>query len=336
MGQRILLTGGAGYIGAHTYIALHRAGFSPVILDNFSNADAETPAHLGQITGAHVPVIKADILDKSALDAAFAEYKFDGVVHFAAKKAVGESMREPLAYIENNSVGLINLIGAMETHGTKSIVFSSSATVYGDPEVIPILEAAPLSFANPYGFTKLMGEQVLEQVGAVHPDWNIGILRYFNPAGAHDSGLLRQSPRNSNHPPETLMPRLLQAAKGEVDYLTVFGDDYDTHDGTGVRDYIHVNDLARGHVLSMGELLKGQGGHLVNIGTDVGYSVLDMINTFQEVTGRNVPHKIEPRRAGDVATLLADVSKAEQVLGFKAEFDLADMCRSSVIGALDE
>lgn len=331
MSSTVLLTGGAGYIGAHTYIALQDAGFHPVILDNFYNADRDTPDRLAQITGRDVPVVEVDLLDKTALNKAFKDYDFDAVVHFAAKKAVGQSVREPLNYIENNCVGLINLLSAMEASGTGVMVFSSSATVYGAPESLPIPETAPLSFANPYGFTKLMGEQILEQIAQVHPDWAIGVLRYFNPAGAHDSGLLRQSPRNWAHPPENLMPRLLDAAQGRIEHLSVFGNDYDTPDGTGVRDYIHISDLARGHVLSLQALLAGKGGHVTNLGTGQGYSVLDMINTFEAVTNLKVPYKIEPRRPGDIASCYADVSKARKVIGFEAEFGLAEMCRSSAL-----
>ncbi|MEM7438839.1 MAG: UDP-glucose 4-epimerase GalE [Pseudomonadota bacterium] len=336
MSSRVLLTGGAGYIGAHTYVALLDAGFLPVILDNFHNADRDTPDRLARITGQAVRVVEADLLDKSALATAFDNYQFDAVVHFAAKKAVGQSVREPLDYIENNCVGLVNLLKAMEVSGTGVMVFSSSATVYGAPEVLPIPETAPLSFANPYGFTKLMGEQILDQIARVHPDWAIGVLRYFNPAGAHDSGLLRQSPRNWSHPPENLMPRLLDAAHGRIEHLSVYGDDYDTPDGTGVRDYIHITDLARGHVLSLQSLLSGQGGHVANLGTGQGYSVLDMIKTYESVTNQKVPYKIEPRRTGDIAICYADVSRARGILGFEAEHGLADMCRSSQMDCVQD
>ncbi len=329
MAIHVLLTGGAGYIGAHTYVALHAAGFIPVIFDNFSNSDLETPKHLAQITGFDVPVFKGNLLDKDAVKRVFDAYDFEAVVHLAARKAVGESVRQPLAYIENNSVGLINLLGAMESRASRAFVFSSSATVYGVPEQLPILETAPLSFTNPYGFTKLMGEQILEQMGGVHPDWAIGILRYFNPVGAHGSGLLRQSPRAAAYPPENLMPRLLQAASGEIPYLGVHGNDYDTPDGSGVRDYIHIEDLARGHVLSLQALLRTGQGHTVNLGTGQGYSVLEMIKTFSDVTGCVVPYQIEARRAGDIASCYADVSLARTVLGFEAQYGLAEMCAAS-------
>lgn len=329
MSNSILLTGGAGYIGAHTFVALRAAGYDPIILDDFSNADRETPGNLEKITGAPVTVIQASLLDKPAVMAAFEQHQFQAVIHFAAKKAVGQSVREPLMYFENNSVGLINLLSGMEASNTKAIVFSSSATVYGIPKNLPLTEESPLSYTNPYGFTKLMGEQVLGQMATVHPEWAIGILRYFNPAGAHASGLLRQSPRNGLFPPENLMPGLLRAVRGEIPHLRIFGDDYDTPDGTGVRDYIHISDLARGHVLSLVSLLSGQGSHTVNLGTGRGYSVLEMVQSFESVTGLKVPYEIEPRRAGDVASIYADVARAKTVLGFEAEFDLADMCKAS-------
>lgn len=333
MTETVLLTGGAGYIGAHTFVALAAAGFSPLIFDNFSNADPDTPARISQITGAAVPCVKGDLLDKAAVAQVFADYDITAVIHFAAKKAVGESMREPLAYIENNSVGLINLLSEMQNHATRAFVFSSSATVYGAPEQLPIPETAPLSFANPYGFTKLIGEQVLAQAASVHPEWAVGVLRYFNPAGAHASGLLLQSPRNSAAPPENLMPRMLEVARGEQPFLTVFGDDYDTPDGTGVRDYIHITDLARGHVLSLQKLLETGQGHTVNLGTGRGYSVLEMVARFKQASGKELPHKIMPRRAGDIASCYADVTRARELLGFEAEYGLLDMCASSWAGA---
>jgi UDP-glucose 4-epimerase len=329
MAQKILLTGGAGYIGAHTFVALHAAGYHLVILDNFSNADADTPARLAQLTGGKVDCHDCDLLDTAALDGVFAQHDFAAVVHFAAKKAVGESVAKPQMYFNNNTGGLINLLGAMETHGVGRIVFSSSATVYGDAKQQPIKETASLGATNPYGLTKLMGEQMLGQMLVAHPDWAIGILRYFNPAGVHPSGLLYQSPKSGDQPPENLMPRLLEVAVGKRDHLMVFGTDYDTPDGTGVRDYIHITDLCRGHVLSLDALIKTGQSHTVNLGTGQGYSVLDMIGEFAKACGRDVPYEMAPRRPGDVGTCYADVSLARDVLGFEAELGLAEMCRDS-------
>lgn len=323
----VLLTGGAGYIGAHTYVALHEAGYQPVILDNFSNADHDTTARLAQLTGGHVACIEGDLTQKSDLDAAFKRYDFAAVIHFAAYKAVGQSMLYPLSYLENNLVGLINLLGAMRDHGTGVIVFSSSATVYGTPETLPIPETAALSYTNTYGYTKLAGEQILAQTASVEPDWAVGILRYFNPAGAHPSGMLRQSPRETTQRPENLMPRLLEVAHGTREKLMVFGDDWDTPDGTGVRDYIHIQDLARGHVLSLDKLLETRQSHTVNLGTGTGYSVLDMIKTFEAACGRPIPYEIAMRRAGDIGSCYADVRLAKELLGFEAAFGLEDMCK---------
>lgn len=328
MGETVLLTGGAGYIGAHTFVALRAAGYDPVILDNFSNADRDVTARLSQVTGGPVPCEEADILDRAALDRVFETHRPAAVVHFAAKKAVGQSVREPFLYFENNSGGLLSVVGAMRDHGVKTIVFSSSATVYGTPEALPIPETAPLSFTNPYGFTKLMGEQMLTQIAAAEPGWAVGILRYFNPAGAHGSGLLRQAPKNTDQPPENLMPRLLEVAHGTRPHLQVFGDDWDTPDGTGVRDYIHIEDLCRGHVLSLGKMLETGQGHTVNLGTGEGYSVLQMIAAFAEASGLDIPYRIAPRRPGDIGACWADVRRAQELLGFEARFGLAEMCAS--------
>lgn len=329
MGAHILLTGGAGYIGSHVYVALAEAGYTPVILDNFSNADAATPQHLELITGAPVTLYKGDIRDAALLNRIFETHDIRAAIHFAAKKAVGESVRDPLLYFEVNGTGLLTLVRAMSDHGCKTLVFSSSATVYGLPKVLPVTEEAPTGFTNPYGYTKLMGEQMLAQIADADPEWVVGILRYFNPVGAHPSGLLVESPRGAKFPPENLMPRLLDVATGKVESLTVFGNDYDTPDGTGVRDYIHVSDLARGHVLSLNRLLETGQGHLLNLGTGQGYSVLEMITTFSAACGIDLPYRIVDRRPGDVAALYADPSKARAELGFTAEYGLEDMCRSS-------
>lgn len=331
MSATILLTGGAGYIGAHTCVTLAEAGHRPVILDNFDNADRDTPERIARILGRPVPVIEADLRDAAALDRAFSEYRFDAVIHFAAKKAVGESVAEPRLYFDNNTGGLLALLKAMETHGVGRIVFSSSATVYGDCPVQPIPEDAPLVATNPYGLTKLMGEQILGHMGVAHPDWAIGILRYFNPAGVHPSGLLAQSPRSKQTPPENLMPRLLEVATGKREKLMVYGGDYDTPDGTGVRDYIHIDDLCRGHLLSLEKLLETGQGHTVNLGTGRGYSVLEMIAAFARASGREIPHEITDRRPGDVGTCYADVSRARALLGFEARLGLDEMCRDSCL-----
>lgn len=329
MSKYILLTGGAGYIGSHVYVALVAAGYTPVIVDNFSNADAGTPQSLEMITQGSVLVHELDILDADALRDVFDQYDFAAVIHFAAKKAVGESVRDPLLYFEVNGAGFLNLLRAMSNADVKTLVFSSSATVYGTPDILPITEDAPTGYTNPYGYTKLAGEQMLEQICAADPDWTVGVLRYFNPVGAHSSGYLRESPRGAKFPPENLMPRLLDVATGKVDSLTVFGDDYDTPDGTGVRDYIHVSDLARGHVLSLDKLLETGQGHLLNLGTGQGYSVLELIQNFSAACEVELPYKIMERRPGDIGACYADPSKAEQVIGFKAEHGIYEMCRSS-------
>lgn len=329
MAKHILLTGGAGYIGSHVYVALTDAGYTPVILDNFSNADEETPQSLELITKAPVICHRCDILDAGALRDVFAQYDFAAVIHFAAKKAVGESVRDPLLYFEVNCSGFLNLLRAMEQAGVKTLVFSSSATVYGTPETLPITEDAATGFTNPYGYTKMAGEQMLEQICAADPDWTVGTLRYFNPVGAHPSGLLTESPRKAKIPPENLMPRLLDVAIGKQPFITVFGNDYDTPDGTGVRDYIHVSDLARGHVLSLNKLLETGQGHLLNLGTGQGYSVLELIQNFSAACAVDLPYKIMPRRPGDIAACYADPSKARDTIGFKAEFSVDEMCASS-------
>jgi len=329
MAKHILLTGGAGYIGSHVYVALVAAGYTPVIVDNFSNADAQTPQSLETITQGPVLIHELDILDRDALRAVFDQYDFHAVIHFAAKKAVGESVRDPLLYFEVNCSGYLTLLREMERAGVKTLVFSSSATVYGTPDILPITEEAPTGYTNPYGYTKLAGEQMIAQICEADPEWTVGVLRYFNPVGAHSSGYLRESPRGAKFPPENLMPRLLDVATGKNPFLTVFGDDYDTPDGTGVRDYIHVSDLARGHVLSLDKLLETKQGHLLNLGTGQGYSVLELIQNFSAACDIELPYQIQDRRPGDIGACYADPSKAEEVIGFKAEHGIYEMCRSS-------
>ena len=320
---KILLTGGAGYIGSHTYLALVDAGFEVVILDNFSNAKADVPARLQDISGGQVHVYTGDVLNRADLDHVFAEHKIDGVVHFAALKAVGESVEKPLGYMHTNVGGLLNLLAAMDRAGVRRIVFSSSATVYGDTDVQPIPEDHPRTYTSPYAFTKIAGEQILEQLS---DDWAVGILRYFNPVGAHRSAMIGEDPEDI---PNNLVPYIAKVATGELEQLAVFGDNYDTPDGTGVRDYIHVEDLAEGHVLSLKALLDTGESHTVNLGTGEGSSVLDVVRAYSEACGQDLAYKIAPRRDGDVAVLTARPEQAREKLGFEATRSLADMCQSS-------
>jgi UDP-glucose 4-epimerase len=320
---KILLTGGAGYIGSHTYLALIEAGFEVVILDNFSNAKSDVPNRLQDIAGQMVEVFQGDVLNRADLDNVFADHKIDGVVHFAAKKAVGESVAKPLDYMHNNIGGLLNLLAAMEAADVRRIVFSSSATVYGDTIIQPIPEDHARTYTSPYAFTKIAGEQILEQL----PDtWAVGILRYFNPVGAHKSAMIGEDPEDI---PNNLVPFIAKVATGELAELKVFGDDYDTPDGTGVRDYIHVEDLADGHVLSIKSLLETGKSHTVNLGTGEGSSVLDVLEAYSEACGQDLAHTIAPRRDGDVAVLTARPEQAKAQLGFEAKRSLADMCKSS-------
>jgi UDP-glucose 4-epimerase len=320
---KILLTGGAGYIGSHTYLALVEAGFEVVILDNFSNAKSDVPNRLQDIAGQMVDVFQGDVLNRADLDDVFAAHKIDGVVHFAAKKAVGESVAKPLDYMHNNIGGLLNLLAAMDAADVRRIVFSSSATVYGDTIIQPIPEDHARTYTSPYAFTKIAGEQILEQL----PDtWAVGILRYFNPVGAHESAMIGEDPEDI---PNNLVPYIAKVATGELAELSVFGDDYDTPDGTGVRDYIHVEDLADGHVLSLKSLLETDKSHTVNLGTGEGSSVLDVLAAYSEACGQDLAHTIAPRRDGDVAVLTARPEQAKAQLGFEAKRSLADMCKSS-------
>lgn len=326
MARRILLAGGAGYIGSHTFVALIEAGYDVVILDNFANAARRVPGALEQITGKPVTLIEGDVLDRALLDRLFADQAFDAVIHFAALKAVGESVERPLDYFHCNIGGLVTLMQAMAAAGVFTLVFSSSASVYGLPEALPIPETAPRSHANPYGYTKLVGEQIIEQATAADPRWSVGVLRYFNPVGAHPSGLIGEDPTDR---PNNLMPYVAKVAAGELPEIAVFGDDYPTPDGSGVRDFIHVCDLAQGHVMSLDALFRDGTGHVVNLGTGRGYSVLELIAAYSAVCGRALPFRIAPRRPGDPAASYADPSKARALLGFEAKLDLNDMCASS-------
>ena len=326
--MQILVTGGAGFIGSHTLIELYKAGHTALVVDNLYNSNAEALRRVAQIIGVpEVPFIQADIRDREALEDIFAAHHFDACIHFAGLKAVGESVAKPLEYYENNMNGTFVLLDVMRKHGCKNIIFSSSATVYGDPAMIPITEECPKGqCTNPYGQTKSMLEQVMSDVQKADPEWNVVLLRYFNPIGAHPSGRIGENP---NGIPNNLMPYITQVAVGKRECLGVFGNDYPTHDGTGVRDYIHVVDLASAHVAALQAIERKQGLAIYNIGTGHGYSVLDVVKTFIRVNGVYIPYEIKPRRAGDIATCYCDPAKAERELGWKAQFGLEEMCRDS-------
>ncbi|MCV2370194.1 UDP-glucose 4-epimerase GalE [Roseateles oligotrophus] len=326
MSTRILLTGGAGYIASHTWLALQAAGFDVVGVDNFSNSSPEVLNRLARLSGQTPMFERADVCDAVAMNAVFERHRPDAVVHFAAFKAVGESTSQPLSYYRNNLGGLVNICETMTRFDCKRMVFSSSATVYGVPEKLPLREDAALSAVNPYGATKLMGETILRDLGAADPAWQTAALRYFNPVGAHASGLIGEDPRGT---PNNLMPYVAQVAVGRRERLQVFGDDYDTPDGTGVRDYIHVVDLAEGHVAALRFLLDGKESITANIGTGRGYSVLDLVKAYEAASGRSVPYDIVPRRAGDVAACYADPQLARERLGWQARHDIKQMCEDS-------
>jgi UDP-glucose 4-epimerase len=323
MSNIVLVTGGAGYIGSHTFVSLIEAGYKPVVLDNFCNSSQEVLTRLEQITGVAPECVQGDIRNPSDLDAIFANHAISAVIHFAGLKAVGESVEQPLAYYENNVGGTLELLLAMGRAGVKNLVFSSSATVYGDPASTPILENFPRSTTNPYGHTKLVIEEILENLHLAEPDWNIACLRYFNPVGAHKSGLIGENPLGT---PNNLMPYIAQVAVGRRESLSVFGGDYPTVDGTGVRDYIHVMDLAQGHIAAVKYLAATGGMISVNLGTGCGVSVLEMIQAFERASGERVPYQIVDRRAGDIAECWADPALAKRALSWSADRSLDEMC----------
>ena len=322
----ILVTGGAGYIGSHTTVELLAAGHEIIILDDFSNSSPKVLDRLKTITGKNIAFYEGSILDKPFLDKIFKENNIEAVIHFAAFKAVGESVKEPLKYYHNNIAGTISLLEVMAENKVKNIVFSSSATVYGMNNISPLTEDMPTSATNPYGYTKVMMEQILNDVAFADKEWSVTNLRYFNPIGAHESGLIGEAP---NGVPNNIMPYITQVAVGKLQELSIFGDDYDTPDGTGVRDYIHVIDLAKGHVLALKDNLATTGSHVYNLGAGQGYSVLDLVKTFEKENNVTIPYTIKPRRAGDIATCYANSNKGKEVLGWTAQKTLADMVRDS-------
>ena len=323
----ILVTGGTGYIGSHTVVELQTAGYDVVIVDNLSNSSKKVLSRIEAITGKKASFYEADVRDRDALNDIFEKENIDAVINFAGLKAVGESVQKPWEYYENNINGTLVLIDVMRKHNVKNFIFSSSATVYGNPEFIPITEECPKGVCtNPYGWTKHMLEQILTDIQKADNEWNIVLLRYFNPIGAHKSGTMGENP---NGIPNNLMPYITQVAVGKLDHLNVFGNDYDTHDGTGVRDYIHVVDLAKGHVKALKKLEKGSGLSIYNLGTGIGYSVLDIVKNFEEANGVKIPYVIAPRRAGDIATCYSSAKKAEEELGWKAENGIREMCEDS-------
>ena len=324
----ILVTGGAGFIGSHTCVELLNAGYEVVVVDNLYNASEKALERVEQITGKKVTFYEADILDRDALNAIFDKEQVESVIHFAGYKAVGESVRKPIEYYYNNITGTLILCDVMRNHGVKNIVFSSSATVYGDPAFIPITEECPKGkITNPYGQTKGMLEQVLTDIFVSDPEWKVVLLRYFNPIGAHKSGLIGEDPKGI---PNNLVPYVAQVAIGKLKCLGVFGNDYDTPDGTGVRDYIHVVDLAKGHVAAIKKVEETEPGVLIyNLGTGKGYSVLDVVHAFEKACGKEIPYEIKPRRAGDIATCYADPTKAKKELGWVAQYGIEEMCEDS-------
>jgi UDP-glucose 4-epimerase len=322
--MNILVTGGAGYIGSHTCVALLEAGHTVIVADNLCNSKAETIDKIKQITGKEGTFYKIDVTDEAAVDSIFSNHSIDGIIHFAGLKAVGESVEKPLAYYYNNTVSTMVLCRVCLKYGVKRFVFSSSATVYGENEV-PFIETMPLlPTTNPYGETKAMSERILTDVAKANPDWSVALLRYFNPVGAHESGLIGEAPTGI---PNNLMPYITQVAKGKLEKLRVFGNDYPTADGTGVRDYIHVMDLAEGHLAALDKLTAGV--HIYNLGTGQGTSVLQLLTAFEEANGLKVPYEIVDRRPGDIAECYANASKAEKELGWKAKRDIIDMCRDA-------
>ena len=324
----ILVTGGAGFIGSHTCVELLNAGYEVVVVDNLYNASEKALERVEQITGKKVTFYEADILDRDALNAIFDKEQVESVIHFAGYKAVGESVRKPIEYYYNNITGTLILCDVMRKHNVKNIVFSSSATVYGDPAFIPITEECPKGkITNPYGQTKGMLEQVLTDIYVSDPEWKVVLLRYFNPIGAHKSGLIGEDPKGI---PNNLVPYVAQVAIGKLKCLGVFGNDYDTPDGTGVRDYIHVVDLAKGHVAAIKKVEETEPGVLIyNLGTGKGYSVLDVVHAFEKACGKEIPYEIKPRRAGDIATCYADPTKAKNELGWVAQYGIEEMCEDS-------
>jgi len=324
--KNILVTGGAGYIGSHTCILLIEAGYNVVVFDNFSNSSIESIKRVEKIVNQSIPVVEGDIRDRDALRGVFKEHKIDAVIHFAGLKAVGESVEQPLRYYDNNIYGTIVLCEVMGEYGCKSIVFSSSATVYGDPHTTPITEDFPLSATNPYGRSKLFVEDMLRDLFVSDSEWKIVLLRYFNPVGAYESGDIGEDPADI---PNNLMPYIAQVAVGKREYLSVFGDDYDTDDGTGVRDYIHVMDLADGHVKAIDKIDSFDKVMTINLGTGKGYSVLDVVKAYEKASGKKIPYKIVGRRDGDIAKNYADPTYAKEILGWEAKRGLEEMCEDS-------
>ncbi len=321
----ILITGGAGFIGSHTAVELLGAGQEIVIADNYVNSSPRALERIREITGKSFRFYEVDLCDRAALERVFRENPdIDSAIHFAGLKAVGESVAQPVRYYRNNLLSTLNLVELMAEHNAKRIVFSSSATVYGKPETVPIREDFPLSTTNPYGETKLMIERILKDVWVADPAWSVSVLRYFNPIGAHPSGLIGENPRGI---PNNLLPYVAKVAAGQLPYLSVFGGDYDTKDGTGVRDYIHVVDLARAHLKALERAAKVTGVEYYNIGTGTGYSVLEIVHAYEKASGLKVPYKIVDRRPGDIATCYADPTKAREVLGWEAQYNIEDMCR---------
>lgn len=325
--MKILVSGGAGYIGTHTCVALLEAGYDVVVADNLINARREALRRVEEITGKTVPFVKADLCDRRATEALFdAHPDIEAVIHFAALKAVGESVRKPLEYYTNNLTNTLTVLNVMREHGVRNFVFSSSATVYGDPQTVPIREDAPCSATNPYGYTKLMLERILTDCCAADPNLNVALLRYFNPIGAHPSGKIGEDP---NGIPNNLVPYIAKVAAGQLECLHIFGGDWPTHDGTGVRDYIHVMDLAQGHVAALDKLKENCGLFICNLGTGKGYSVLDVLHAYEKACGHPLPYVMDPRRPGDVAACWADPSKARAELGWTAKYGIEEMCATS-------